>query len=56
MVTKAEFEAAITRIAFLKKEMLRLKKVEDENGILIRKVADLEASPTAQAPNWSKFH
>ena len=39
--------------------MLRLKKVEDENEILNRKVAELEAklnsSPTAQASNWSKF-
>ena len=41
MVTKAEFEVAITRIAILEKEMLRLKKVEDENEILNEKVAEL---------------
>ena len=41
MVTKAEFEAAITRIAIFEKEMLRLKKVEDENEILNEKVAEL---------------
>ena len=55
MITQDEFEAAITRIAFLEKEMLRLKKVEDENEILNRKIAELEAklnsSPTAQASN-----
>ena len=59
MVTKDEFEAAFTRIAIFEKEMLRLKKVEDENEILNRKVAELEAKlnscPTAQASNWSKF-